>query len=256
MNKLSRYYIGYKVNLSKILKENMYKNNIKDKCLMKDGIRDKYNFNILINEIQSLNNTLSYWLGDTSVNFSECLLPKALDLKVIKIDNFEFFEECELIELINFDKQFLSELNAYKFEREVFFKKKEKSLNSLDIDKAISYVKLIDSADEKIAIINKKILEVENLFRDKYNLYLTTYNQFVSEISSKDIKIDSMYKNTNYTKKIVGVYRINKICDMIVDSCLSDKFYELFENSDIKNLLGSSYFQIKQKVNKYVGANS
>ena len=65
-----------------------------------------------------------------------------------------------------------------------------------------------------------------------------------------------MYKNSKYDRQIVRLFRINKIVDMFVEVCPSECFYDLFENQNIKDLLGCDYFLIKQKVNNYVGANS
>ena len=256
MNNLLRYYVGYRVNLSKNINKKVNKNKIKDKVCFGDNMEEKYDFGVLIDKIQNLNNSLSYWLGNYSFNVSEECLPKLLDFKTIKIENLEFLIEDELSKLMELDLKFSNLIKVSNFEREVLLKKKDKALKSLDIGNAINYVKLIEEVDSKLRVVKQDIENIEEQYKEDISSYMSIYQQFVFDVASKDVGIEELYNNTNYTKKIVSVYRFNKIYDMIVECCEYDCLYELFENQDIKKLLGDIYFQIKQKVNKYVGANS
>ena len=217
---------------------------------------NKVNFKFLIDNIKAINKSLSFWLGDCSACISEELLPKVLDLKTIKINNFDFLEENELHNIVEMDKKFTKEIQIYNFEREVLLKKKELALKELDINNAITFVKFIDEVDNKLKLIKSEIDKLEKSIDEKNCYYLSTYNSFVEDIQSKEKNKESMHKNTAYSKKIVQVYRINKILSMITDCCPSEQIYELFENQDVKSLLGSDYFRIKQKVSNYVGTNS
>ena len=256
MNNLLRYYIGYRVNLCKNINKKMNKNKIKDKVCFGDNMEEKYDFSVLIDKIHNLNNSLSYWLGDCGFRGSEECLPNVLDFKILKIDNLGFFGEEVCAKLIELDGEFTNLIKVCNFERQVLLKKKEKALKNLDISNAILYVKLIDGVDAKLKSILKDIERLEHNYMEENSSYMKIYEQFVLDVNSKDVSIDELYNNTNYSKKFVGVYRVNKIYNMIIDYCDFDCLYELFENQDIKKLLGNIYFQIKQKVNKYVGANS
>lgn len=256
MNKLLRNYIGYRVFLCKEARENMYKNKIKDKCCFEVSKMNKLNFDVLIEDIKSLTNRLSFWIGNCSCEDDSVALPKALNLKSLKVEDLGFFNNDEISEIIDIDKSFSKDIEALNFEREVLVKKKVKSLKMLEIDKAISYVKLIDNLDIRLNLIKSNIEKVEDVYREKNSIYLSVYNQFVSEFDSPIDNLKDMYKNSKYDRQVVRLYRINKIVDMIVEVCPSECFYDLFENQNIKDLLGCDYFLIKQKVNNYVGANS
>lgn len=255
MNKLLRNFVGYRVNLCNVLRNKMYKNKIKKKGCFVENMNTECNFDILFDMIADLNNRLKYWLDDMDEGSKE-LFPRNIVLKSLKVESLEFFDAQELKELIGFDDKFSNDICLCTFEKEVLLKKKDYYLKNLEINTAILYVNLINEVDDRLTSLKESVLNTEKIFNEKYDYYLSTYNQFELDIVSASLKPEDLYNNANYTSNIVGLYRRNKIFDMIISHCDIDDIDTLFESMILKELLGNDYFLIKQKVNNYVGANS